>query len=134
MILLFDGACMLCNRFVRIPMRYAKDFVYVSTHSQKGIEICRTFGFSDRGHTDTIYIIDNHHLKGYKDKSDAVIQILKSCGGGYRVMGYFLMIFPKMFRDGVYAFVAKNRYRFKLKNSKAHCKLPKNINRSKVHL
>jgi predicted DCC family thiol-disulfide oxidoreductase YuxK len=57
----------------------------------------------------------------YFEKSDAILMILPQLGGAWRVfrMGW---IFPRFFRDWIYDFVAKNRYRFFGKRDS--CRLP----------
>jgi len=44
-------------------------------------------------------------------RSDAILNILKTLGGGWKVLLFF-KILPKSWRDGLYDFMANNRYRW----------------------
>ncbi|WP_096687033.1 thiol-disulfide oxidoreductase DCC family protein [Ichthyobacterium seriolicida] len=128
-IILFDGACLLCNSFIKIPMRYSRgNFLYVSSHSKKGIDICDDLNISSNSKMDSVYLIYDDNLN-FKKKSDAVIEILRSCGFIFGLIAKIIAVFPKFIRDYFYDLISKNR---SLKNSR--CKIPKNLDPSKVYL
>lgn len=109
LIILFDGQCLLCNNFIRIPLKYSKNkFIFISSHSKAGENICSEIGISLNPHKDTIYLIDKKTAQ-YEIKSEAIIGILKRCNWKFKLLGYFIQIFPKFIRNPIYDFISKNR-------------------------
>lgn len=68
--------------------------------------------------TDTIVLISNHQVYY---QSDAALRIAKQLDGLIKFC-YFFIVIPKPLRDAVYAFIAKNRYRWFGK--KETCRMP----------
>lgn len=58
--------------------------------------------------------------KAYRHSS-AALRIAKHLGGGWKLF-YGLIIFPKFIRDGVYQWIAKNRYKWY--GRKTECMVP----------
>lgn len=52
-------------------------------------------------------------------QSDAIIQILKTLGGGFKLVQIFYLI-PRFLRDSIYRFIARNRYKIFGKRKKCH--------------
>lgn len=119
-IILFDGVCNLCNATVQLLIkRDNKDlFRFVALQSDLGKQITKHIGV-DTSKTDSIILYEPgiaYHIKG-----DAAIEIAKSIGGIYMLLGLFSP-FPNWLKNGVYDFVAKNRYRWFGK--KDNCMIP----------
>lgn len=122
-IILFDGICNFCNATINFIID--KDtkgiFRFASLQSDIGKKL-----LNDRNipieTLETIYLITDTNV--YK-KSDAIIQITKSLKWVWP-FSYILKLLPKLIRDSLYNFVAKNRYFIFGKNNK--CPLvPKDI-------
>ena len=105
-IVLFDGVCNLCNRWVRFLLRHdaKKVFVFASLQSSVARELLQSVAI--RTDLDSIVLLESE--KSYV-RSSAVLRILKQLPYPWRLAAIF-MIVPAPFRDAVYRFVAKRRY------------------------
>ena len=74
----------------------------------------------DTSKIDSIILIDPGNA--YYIKSTAALQIAKHLSGGYRLLSNFLFL-PESFRNLVYDFIAKNRYKWFGKKPKVDKKL-----------
>lgn len=119
-IVLFDGVCNLCNGAVTfIIERDKKDiFRFASLQSEIGKELVAERGL-DPEELDSIILIDPG--VAYYRKSTAALEISRELSGGYSLLKNFLFI-PENLRDGVYNFVANNRYKWYGK--KESCMIP----------
>jgi predicted DCC family thiol-disulfide oxidoreductase YuxK len=119
-IILFDGVCNLCNGTVQFIIKHDKKdiFRFVALQSELGIEICNYIGV-DRTKIDSIILY--HPGVAYYYKSSAVLEIVEDLGGIYGLTGIF-KIFPEKFRNYIYDYVAKNRYKWYGK--KESCMIP----------
>jgi len=109
-IILFDGVCNLCNGFVQFVIKHDKEdnFRFASLQSRYGQDIQSYLGINN---TEMKSIILYKPKIAYFKKSEAVIEIIKDFGGGYRLLVVF-SFFPKIITDLIYDFVAKNRYKW----------------------
>ncbi|MGW9686353.1 thiol-disulfide oxidoreductase DCC family protein [Flagellimonas sp. 2504JD1-5] len=109
-IILFDGVCNLCNGAVQfIIKRDKKDvFRYAALQSEVGKQLIAERAI-DTSKVDSIILIEPS--VAYFTKSDAAIQISQDFGGLWKAMTIFTWI-PKIFRDGIYDLIAKNRYKW----------------------
>lgn len=107
-IILFDGVCNLCNGAVQFIIRNDAhgNFKFASLQSDFAKNILKRFDIPV-GDLQSILLIDND--KVYQ-KSDAALEIAKNLKGVWSGF-YVLRFIPRFFRDGVYQFIAKNRYR-----------------------
>ncbi len=108
-IILFDGVCNLCNTSVAFVIkRDIKDvFQFAALQDEAGKLLLEKHAI-DSSETDSIILVDGE--KAYT-KSTAALQIAKNLGGAYPLL-YAFMIVPKFFRNWVYDYVAKNRYKW----------------------
>jgi len=126
-IVLFDGVCNLCNGAVRFIIkrdRFGK-FRFASLQSDAGRVLLQRYGVTHWGTDSIVYI----PLQGDAFReSSAVLYILKELGQGWQL--FFLLIhIPAFLRDGIYRFIARNRYRWFGKKEK--CMLPSDTTRSR---
>jgi len=119
-ILLFDGVCNLCNASVQwVLKRDPKgQFRFAALQSEAGQQILHQQGLSSE-HFDTVVLAlgDRIFLR-----SDAPLEIVRRLGGLWGLL-YFFKIFPRPFRDAIYNFVARNRYRWF--GRREECMLPR---------
>ena len=110
-IILFDGVCNLCNTMVNFVIeRDTKDaFRFVALQSETGTAILKKIGLFDKD-IDSIVLYEPGVAYFYK--ANAALEIAKSLGGIYSVLGYVLNIFPDFILNFGYDVVAKNRYKW----------------------
>ncbi|MBT6834831.1 MAG: DUF393 domain-containing protein [Bacteroidetes bacterium] len=108
-IILFDGICNLCNSSVQWIIKKDKktSFRFASIQSKAGISLLSECGLT-KNQLYSIVLIENN---SYRDKSDAIIQICVLIGGIWKLAKIFLII-PKVVRDLLYDYIAKNRYKW----------------------
>jgi len=123
-VLLFDGVCGLCNRFVQFVLRRDKDavFRFASLQSPLAVRILARHA-ADASDLDTVCVVVNRNSEGQDStvsspapellltRSDAVLFVLRSLGGIWRAAAAILRCIPRAFRDTAYRFVARHRYR-----------------------
>lgn len=106
-VILFDGVCIFCSRWVRFVAKRdtARRFRFTPIQSAYGTRLAQTFGI-DPEDPDTNAVI--HGGTAYL-KSDAALTVLSQLPtwGWVRV----LFAVPKPLRNAVYNLVARNRYR-----------------------
>lgn len=108
-IILFDGVCNLCNASVNFVIKHDKkaQFLFASFQSDAAKEILLQFNLENLNE-DTVILVEGN--KVYL-KSTAALKIAKQLDGGFKVF-YAFFIVPIFFRDWVYSYIAKNRYRW----------------------
>ena len=106
-VILYDGVCVFCSRWIRfIAARdKARCFRFTAIQSPYGTRLARAFGI-DPQDPDTNAVI---HGGVATFKSDAALTVLSSLPGWGWARA--LRLFPKPLRDAVYNLVARNRYR-----------------------
>lgn len=110
-IILFDGVCNLCNTMVNFVIeRDTKDaFRFVALQSETGTAILKKIGLFDKN-IDSIVLYEPGVAYFYK--ANAALEIAKSLGGIYSVLGYILNIFPDFILNFGYDIIAKNRHKW----------------------
>jgi predicted DCC family thiol-disulfide oxidoreductase YuxK len=106
-VILFDGVCIFCSRWVRFVATRdtAKRFRFTPIQSDYGAKLAQTFGI-DLDDPDTNAVV--HGGKVFL-KSDAALTVLSQLPGWGWVRALFAV--PKPLRNAVYNLVAQNRYR-----------------------
>ena len=119
-IILFDGVCNLCNQSVLKVIHYDKKntFLFAALQSEKGKEIINNLKI-DISKIDSIILYEPNI--SYDIKSTAALKIMNDFGGLW-VLTQIFFIFPEVFRDFIYNYIAKNRYRWFGK--KDNCMIP----------
>ena len=119
-IILFDGVCNLCDETVQFLIKRDKKdiFRFVAIQSDLGQEIIQHIGI-DTSKTDSIIL----YIPGeaYYYKAEAALKIGKELGGAYSLLSIFTLL-PKVLSNGVYDFIARNRYKWYGK--KESCMIP----------
>jgi predicted DCC family thiol-disulfide oxidoreductase YuxK len=131
-VLLYDGVCGLCNRFVRIILkRDHKDrFRFAALQSNFARAILGRHGLNPDV-LDTVYLVFDYGLPSERlfSRNEAATAVLKELGGFWRFWAGVLDLLPRRFRNWRYNLVARNRYRFFGKYET--CPLPKAKDRYK---
>lgn len=105
-ILVYDGVCVLCNRFIQfVDQRDKQDmFRYATLQGKEGLAIKLKVQGSDD--IDTVILL---HKGDYKMYSSVGIHVFYLLGYPYRLF-YPLIFIPSFIRDWVYTIIATNRY------------------------
>lgn len=116
----YDGVCLLCNRFIRFVLRWdRKKLIYISPlQSEFAASVLKDLRI-DPGKLDTVIFYKEGRIY---TQSDVIFSIFRSFGFPWTVLDVFRLI-PRQARDGVYRWVARNRYRWFGKASKI-CPVP----------
>ena len=107
-LLLYDGYCFLCSSSAKFIRRIdkKKKIAFLALQSTEAQDIIATHQFPKN--LDTVLLL--HHNKLFK-KSEAVFKVFRIIGGGWKLLLCFRII-PLRWRDGIYDFIARNRYRW----------------------
>lgn len=118
-IILYDGVCNVCDGFVQFILKRDKKgvFYFASLQSDIAQQLLAKHQIQVKA-LSTVVLIDGNKFYTH---SDVPLLVGKELGGICR-MFYPFKILPKKFRDVVYDWFAKNRYRFFGK--KEVCMLP----------
>jgi len=118
-IVFFDGVCNLCNRSVDFLIKQDKKGVLKFASLQS--DFAKSFLPEDLVNSADLDSIIFSDGVSFYTKSSAVLAICKSLGGGFHFfrIGNLLPIF---IRDGLYRFIANNRYKWFGK--KDQCRVP----------
>jgi predicted DCC family thiol-disulfide oxidoreductase YuxK len=108
-VLVFDGVCVLCSRWVHFILRHDRDarIRLAPMQSPAGRELLAKFGLDPDDPLSLLYVIDG---RGYQD-SGAILRVLASFGGAWRA-SVVLRVIPRFVRDPLYRWLARNRYRW----------------------
>jgi predicted DCC family thiol-disulfide oxidoreductase YuxK len=106
-VILYDGVCVFCSRWVRFVATRDLDrrFRFTAIQSGYGTRLAQAFGI-DPDDPDTNAVVHGGEIFF---KSDAALTVLSQLPGWGWVRG--LRAIPKPLRDPVYNLVARNRYR-----------------------
>ncbi len=119
-IILFDGVCNLCEQSVQFIIKHDKKdvFRFVALQSELGKKITHYIGL-ENNNIDSIVL----YIPGvaYFYKSNAALEIVKDLDGVFQFATFF-KILPVGFRNMIYDYIAKNRYKWYGK--KDFCLLP----------
>lgn len=108
-IILFDGNCMLCNNFIRFVFKHDNGrFLFISSQSSIGKELCVKFFLPQEINLDTVYLIKKNEIYS---KSTAVSKILFHCGIFLKMISVLILLVPLFIRNFFYDFIAKNRHK-----------------------
>ena len=118
-IILFDGVCNLCNGAVNFVIKRdtGNVFKFTPLQEKQGVLLLKTHAV-DTQKLDSIVLIENE--KVYV-KSSAALRIARKMSNLWPLF-FVLLIIPSFIRDGVYDFIAKNRYKWFGK--KEQCMIP----------
>ena len=106
-LILFDGVCVFCSRWVRfvIARDAQRRFVFLPIQSDRGGALATRCGINPVGPETNAVVLDGQIWC----KSDAALQVLGRLPGWGWVRA--LRCLPRALRDPVYDRVARNRYR-----------------------
>jgi predicted DCC family thiol-disulfide oxidoreductase YuxK len=131
-ILLYDGVCGLCNRFVQFILHRDRNavFRFASLQSAFSAPILARH-CANPNDLDTVYLVLNHELPNEQllSRSDAVLSVLKQLQDPWRPVALLLQPIPKFLRNPAYNLIARHRYRLFGRSEK--CMLPPDADHSR---
>ena len=110
-IIFFDGQCNLCSWVVTFVLNNIKGTSFKFASLQSDTAACLVPGYATPANSD-IYpksIVFLTHGKTLI-RSKAIESILLELGGGYRILSHLAKLFPLFLKEGIYDFIARNRY------------------------
>jgi predicted DCC family thiol-disulfide oxidoreductase YuxK len=108
-ILVFDGVCVLCSRWVRFVLKHdrRRQFKFAAMQTPRGRDLLTRHGIDP---DDPMSFLLLEAGAGYTD-TDAIIRVLLSLGGGWTSLAWLLRIVPRFIRNSLYRWIARHRYR-----------------------
>jgi len=106
-IILYDGVCVFCSRWVRFVLErdVARRFRFTPIQSPYGLSLAVALGIDPQDPDTNAVIIGGEALR----RSDAALAVLSNLPH-WGWVGLLRRV-PRPIRDGVYNFIARNRYR-----------------------
>ncbi|WP_066592960.1 thiol-disulfide oxidoreductase DCC family protein [Sphingomonas pruni] len=107
-IIVFDAECLLCSANAQFVLDHDWQgrFLLASMQSEAGSALYRRFGI-DPADPDTLIVVEGNRAR--RD-SDAILTIWAELGWPWRAATAFRLV-PRVLRDAVYRWIARNRYR-----------------------
>ena len=117
-ILLFDGICNYCNKWVNFIIRHdkKKKFRFAALQSEAGKKLIKEYNISEKEESAVLIYNDKIYLK-----SSTGLHILYHLGGIYSLAFIFILV-PEYIRDFYYDIIARNRYKWWGKRNE--CRIP----------
>ena len=118
-IILFDGVCNFCNAIVNFIIRQDKKniFLFAALQSNAGKALLEKYKINWK-ESDSFVVIENGKTW---QRSNAALRLYDKLPWYWKWTQAFWIV-PKFLRDGVYNFIAKNRYKWFGK--KEECMVP----------
>lgn len=119
MIVVFDGQCLLCNGWVQFLLRHDRrgSFRFASIQGEAGGRMLADAGLQVEG-LQTLLLVDGDRCWQH---TDAILRVLHGLGWPWR-LAWAAWLIPRPLRDGLYRWLARNRYRWFGRSE--HCMVP----------
>ncbi len=108
-IVVFDGVCVLCSHWVGFVLRHDRHGLYKFAAMQTtiGRKLLAEHGLDPDDPTSFLLFEQG---RSYTD-TDAIVRVLKSFGGAWKIVSALIAFVPRFMRDPMYRWTARNRYR-----------------------
>ena len=108
-ILVFDGVCVLCSRWVGFVLQHDRRRLYkfAAMQTAPGRKLLIDHGVDP---DDPLSFLLLEQGVGYTD-TDAIIRVLRSFGGRWQAAAALVAVVPRFVRDPLYRWMARHRYR-----------------------
>ena len=111
--ILFDGVCNLCNGFVQFIIRHdaAGRYRFAALQSEAGQALLLAHGVAPAtlaADPDSVLLLSGGQLYSH---STAVLRIARGLGSVWQLAALGGVL-PRAWRDGIYRFIARHRYRW----------------------
>jgi predicted DCC family thiol-disulfide oxidoreductase YuxK len=107
--ILFDGVCNFCNGAVNFVIKRDKQSIikFAALQSTAGMQLLQQYNLPI---TDMKSFVFVENGVAYT-QSTAALKVCKYLGAGWPICKVFFIV-PKFIRDGLYNWIAKNRYKW----------------------
>ncbi len=107
-VIVFDGICVLCNGWVRFLLKHdrAGRYRFAAMQSDAGRALLAGHGLDPDDPASFLMVDGAQAWTG----SDAIRRVLMGLGGVWRLAGVIALV-PRVVRDPLYRWIARNRYR-----------------------
>ena len=118
-VVLFDGVCNLCNSAVLFIIKHDKNNIFrlASLQSETGQKLLTKFNLPVN-ELNSFILVENNKVY---NRSTGALRVAKKLNGILPLL-YSFIIIPKIFRDSIYDWIARNRYKWFGK--KEECMIP----------
>lgn len=108
-VLVFDGVCVLCSHWASFVLEHDRQGLYkfAAMQTKTGRELLTRHGL-DPNDPKSFLLLEGG--RGYMD-TDALIRVLDSFGGRWRIGAALIRLVPRFLRDAFYRAIARNRYK-----------------------
>jgi len=111
--ILFDGVCNLCNGFVQFIIRHDPEgrFRFAALQSEAARTLLTAHGLTPAelaAEPESVLLVSGGRVFSH---STAVLHIARRLGSVWRLAGVGWVL-PRAWRDGLYRFIARHRYRW----------------------
>lgn len=109
-VIVFDGVCLLCSRWVRFLLKHDRvaRYRFASMQSDSGRALLLAHGLDPDSPRSFLLVEED---RGYTD-SDAIARVLLGLDRRrWRWLSRGMLLVPRGLRDPLYRFVARHRYR-----------------------
>lgn len=108
-VVVFDGVCALCSRWVRFLLRFDRRgrYRFAAMQGVHGRALLLQHGLDPDDPLSFLLLEDG---RPWTD-TDAILRVLSGLGGAWRLLG-LLQWLPRGVRDRAYRTLARNRYRW----------------------
>ncbi|MGV8961182.1 MAG: thiol-disulfide oxidoreductase DCC family protein [Stenotrophomonas sp.] len=125
-VIVFDGVCVLCNRWIRFLLRFdvRGRYRFAAMQGRHGRALLQQHGLDP---DDPLSFLLLEGGQAWTD-TDAIIRVLTGLGGLWRVAAV-LRVVPRGWRDRGYRRLARNRYRWFGKHDRCFLPAPEQAER-----
>jgi predicted DCC family thiol-disulfide oxidoreductase YuxK len=106
----YDGHCGLCHRAVKFVLKHDRTGAAFRFAPLQGETFRARVPADRRGGVPDSMAVETHDAS-LLARSDACIHILRRLGGRWRIIAALAAVIPQRLRDGLYALLARIRYR-----------------------
>ncbi|WP_312236492.1 thiol-disulfide oxidoreductase DCC family protein [Stenotrophomonas sp.] len=108
-VIVFDGVCALCSRWVRFLLRFdrRRRYRFAAMQGVHGRALLQQHGLDP---DDPLSFLLLEQGRAWTD-TDAILQVVAGLGGAWRCVT-LLRVLPRAWRDRAYRALARNRYRW----------------------
>ncbi|MGB3226637.1 MAG: DCC1-like thiol-disulfide oxidoreductase family protein [Saprospiraceae bacterium] len=125
-IVFYDGECILCSKWIYFLSKADKKKKLLFASLDRFPELTKGFELiKDVDLPDSIYYFKNNQLYYY---SKAILKILMDLGGFWKIFSILYLI-PKVLRDSIYKWIARQRY--SIFGKRTSCSIPDEFEKSR---
>jgi predicted DCC family thiol-disulfide oxidoreductase YuxK len=108
-VIVFDGVCALCSRWVRFLLRFDQRgrYRFAAMQGAHGRALLQQHGLDP---DDPLSFLLVKQGRAWSD-TDAIVRVLAGLGGAWKA-AHVLRVVPRGWRDRAYRALARNRYRW----------------------